>query len=212
MKKQTAFKRWADFVKDEKTTINRAPSSFRFIARFRLASKFDGVKADGYGEKTLRGYDALLKVFLAYTAFESLIEAIDENRAIGNKHLAVDFSIDKHNHSFDDFSISRKIWNNEKLLQILIDYADVSQRTSVQMEALMSFYLGVIDGKHLHAVARQIRHLVAHGNLTAYGAESIRKENTDALGELAKLILDETYNLFEQYVSKIEAQAAISTK
>lgn len=204
MKKYSAFKRWVDFVKDETNEIKSVPSSFRFIARFRLASKFNGVHADGYSKRTLSGYDALLKVFLAYTAFESLIESIAENRATANKHFDAQFAIDRHNHPFDDFSVSKKIWQNQKLLQVLIDYADVSERSSVQMEALMSFYLGVIDGKHLHAVARQIRHLVAHGNLTAYGAESIRKENTEALNELGQLILDETYNLFDRYVSQLQ--------
>jgi len=208
MKHSSAFKRWAHFVKNDAREIVGVPSSFRFIARFRLASKFVGVKAEGYTENTLRGYDALLKVFLAYTAFESLIEAIAETRATENKHLSIYFAIDRHNHPFEDIEVAEKIWNNEKLLQVLIDYADVSQRSSVQMEALMSFYLGVINGEHLHAVARQIRHLVAHGNLTAYGAESIRKENTDALNELAKLILDETYKLFEKYVSEVEAHSA----
>ena len=207
MKKHSAFKRWADFVKDERNEIQSVPSSFRFIARFRLASKFSGVRADGYSKQTLNGYDALLKVFLAYTAFEALLESLAENKATASKHFETQFSIDRHNHPFDDLSVSEKIWQNEKLLQVLIDYADVSERSSFQMEALMSFYLGVTDGKHLHAVAKQIRHLVAHGNLTAYGAESIRKENTEALNELAQLILNETYSLFDKYVSEIEAKS-----
>ncbi len=204
MNKKSAFKRWADFVK--KNEIHGVPSTFRFIARYRLATKFIGISADGYREKTLLGYDALMKVFLAYTAYESFYEAVAENKSISNEHIKVDFKFDKHNHPFDDFQIATKIWKNKKLLQILIDYADVSERSSIQMEALMSFYLGVIDGKHLHAVTRQVRHLVAHGNLTAYGAESIKKENTDALAELSMLVLDETYKLFDLYLTEIESQ------
>jgi len=72
---------------------------------------------------------------------------------------------------------------------------------TMQIERMMSFYLG--DGG-LHAVARQIRHLVAHGHITAYGSEAITKRNTDALFDLARLIQTETYNLFDKYVSLLE--------
>ena len=70
----------------------------------------------------------------------------------------------------------------------------------------MSFYGGVIGGAHLNAVAKQIRHLVAHGHMTAYGSEAVKKDHTQALLSLAELIRSETYDQFEKYVSKLEAK------
>lgn len=199
----SAFKRWSDFLGNEK--IEDTPTTNRFIARFRLASKFTGINADGYSEKTLRAYNSLMSVFLSHTAFESLVDSIAENEAREDQKLLLNFQVDLHNYPFDDLQIAEDIRSNEKLMQILVDYADVS-RTSVQMEALMSFYGGVIDGAHLNAVAKQIRHLVAHGHMTAYGSDAVNMDNGQAFFRLAELIRKETYSLFDQYVFKLEAK------
>lgn len=198
----SAFKRWSDFLRNQ--NIEGTPTTNRFIARFRLASNFKGIDAEGYSDTTLRGYNSLMSVFLAHTAFDSFLEAINENTAREDNKLLVDFSVDKHNHPFHDLQLAEDIRSNESLMKILIDYTDVSQRTSIQMETLMSFYGGVNGGAHLNAVAKQIRHLVAHGHMTAYGSEAVKKENTRALFSLAELIRDETYSLFEKYITKLE--------
>lgn len=202
----SAFKRWSDFLRNQ--NIEGTPTTNRFIARFRLASKFKGINADGYSDTTLRGYNSLMSVFLAHTAFDSFVDSIAENKARKDEKLLVDFAVDKHNHPFEDLQLAEDIRSNESLMKILIDYTDVSERTSIQMETIMSFYGGVIGGSHLNAVAKQIRHLVAHGHMTAYGSEAVKKENTEALFSLAQLIRNETYALFEQYVSKLEAKYA----
>lgn len=202
----SAFKRWSDFLRNQ--NIEGTPTTNRFIARFRLASNFKGINADGYSDTTLRGYNSLMSVFLAHTAFDSFVDSITENKARKDEKLLVDFAVDKHNHPFEDLQLAEDIRSNESLMKILIDYTDVSERTSIQMETIMSFYGGVIGGSHLNAVAKQIRHLVAHGHMTAYGSEAVKKENTEALFSLAQLIRTETYALFEQYVSKLEAKYA----
>ena len=199
----SAFKRWSDFLGNEE--IEDTPTTNRFIARFRLASKFTGINADGYSEKTLRAYNSLMSVFLSHTAFESFTEAIAENERREDKKLLLNFKVDLHNHPFEDLQLAEDIRSNEKLMKIIINYADIS-RTTVQMEALMSFYGGVIGGTHLNAVAKQIRHLVAHGHMTAYGSDAVDTDNGKAFFSLAELIRNETYALFDQYVSKLEAK------
>lgn len=201
----SAFKRWADFLDKEK--IDSTPTTNRFIARFRLASNFTGINADGYSEKTLRAYNSLMSVFFSHTAFDSFTEAIAENERREDKKLLLNFKVDLHNHPFEDLQLAEDIRSNEKLMNIIINYADVS-RTTVQMEALMSFYGGVIGGAHLNAVAKQIRHLVAHGHMTAYGSDAVDTDNGKAFFSLAELIRNETYALFDQYVSKLEAKYA----
>ena len=200
----SAFKRWSDFLRNEE--IEDTPTTNRFIARFRLASTFTGINADGYSEKTLRAYNSLMSVFLSHTAFESLVDSITENEARDDQKLRLNFEVDLHNHPFDDLQIAEDIRSNEKLMRILIEYAKVTERNSIQMEALMSFYIGEISGAHLNAVAKQIRHLVAHGHMTAYGSDAVNTNNEQAFFSLAELIRNETYALFEEYVSKLEAK------
>lgn len=192
----SAFKRWSDFLGNEK--IEDTPTTNRFIARFRLASKFTGINADGYSEKTLRAYNSLMSVFLSHTAFESLVDSIAENEAREDQKLLLNFQVDLHNYPFDDLQIAEDIRSNEKLMQILVDYAKVTGSNSIQMEALMSFYLGEIGGAHLNAVAKQVRHLVAHGHITAYGSDAVNTDNGKALFSLAELIRNETYVLFDK--------------
>ncbi len=207
MKKLTPFKRWSDIIK--KNNICKTPTTNRFIARYKFAKKFTHIEANGFSKKTLRGYSALMSVFFAYTAFEALVEAVAENKLRDDNIFSVEFHIDKHNHPFNDIDIAERILSNEKLLQILIDYADVSQANSLQIEKLMSFYLGEISGKYLHSVTKQIRHLIAHGHLTAYGANANRKNNIDTLFDLSELVLSEVYDLFDTYVSEISNSIAL---
>ena len=200
---KAAFKRWSDLLQQQQ--ISNTPTTNRFIARFILASRFDGIQARGYTEKTLRGYNSLMSVFFSYTAFEAFIEALAENARRIDSKLSVTFSVSKFNHALENCELAADIWENKKLLQILLDYAEFNiKRDTSQIERLMAFYLEELDGKNLHAVARQIRHLVAHGHMTAYGSESVKKKNTQALFDLGKLIREETYSLFEKYITKLE--------
>jgi hypothetical protein len=53
---------------------------FRFSNRFRLARAFVGINLDSYGSDTCLGYDGLMRVFLAYSAFELFLQMIGKNR------------------------------------------------------------------------------------------------------------------------------------
>lgn len=140
METEIAFKKWSDFVR--RSEIDKTPTTNRFIARFKLASRFKGIDAEDFTKETLQGYSALMVVFLSYTAFEALIEAVNENQLRSDKKLSVDFKIEKYAHPMDDFDLQERIRENEKLLNILIDYTDVKIGNSTQIERLMSFYLG----------------------------------------------------------------------
>jgi hypothetical protein len=43
---------------------------FRFCNRYRLAKAFEGLRLGGYNPMTVQGYDGLMSVFLAWSAFE----------------------------------------------------------------------------------------------------------------------------------------------
>lgn len=204
MATKTVFKRWSDFLREQ--NISDTPTTNRFIARYKLATKFIGIDAVDISIRTLQGYSALMNVFLSYTAFETLIEGISENQSRKEDDLAVDIFVEKYAHPMDDDDLEKRIRANGKLLQMLINYADVPHGRPLQMERLMSFYLG--DGG-LHAIARQIRHLVAHGHLSAHGADATTLKKITALNDLAALVRLETYKLFETYVSLLENKYSV---
>lgn len=43
---------------------------YRFVNRYRMAVRFKGVKLDGFGPETEKGYSALTRIFLSYSVFE----------------------------------------------------------------------------------------------------------------------------------------------
>lgn len=51
----------------------------RFAARFRVARSFSGISLDGYSDETVHGYDALFRVFLAWSAFERFLGILGED-------------------------------------------------------------------------------------------------------------------------------------
>ena len=69
----------------------------RFVYRYRLAKSFTEIIAKDIG-RTIKGYNAILKVFLTYTAYEQLLkgayglrvfglDSVDRNR-VENTELA----------------------------------------------------------------------------------------------------------------------------
>ena len=51
METEIAFKKWADFVR--RSGIDKTPTTNRFIARLRLASRFKGIDAEDFTKETL---------------------------------------------------------------------------------------------------------------------------------------------------------------
>lgn len=56
------------------------PEVNRFRARYRLARAFKGASFDGYSPPVARGYDALMRLMLTWSALEMLLPAIGESR------------------------------------------------------------------------------------------------------------------------------------
>jgi hypothetical protein len=52
----------------------------RFKARYRFAKAYRGLKLDGYTDETAKGYEALLKVFLTWSAFERFLDSIGKKQ------------------------------------------------------------------------------------------------------------------------------------
>jgi hypothetical protein len=201
MSKKTTIKRWSVFLKTRK--IAKTPTTNRFIARLNLSKKFKGINADGFSVETLRGYSALLSVFLAYSAFECFASSIKENEYLASTKLTVDFKINKYRHVFSNVKLENELRKNTDLIEMLFEYADVDveRKDTQRIERLMLFYMGNSD---LHLIASAIRNVVAHGQLTVGGGKVMTKRNADVLFGLARLIEKECEKQFTKYVYLLE--------
>jgi hypothetical protein len=201
MPKKSSKKRWSDFLRTRE--IENTPTTNRFIARLNLSRRFKGINADGFSEATLRGYSAMLSVFLAYSAFESLANSIKENEYLASTQLDVEFEISKHRHVFSNVKLENELRKNTELLEMLFEYADVdaSRGNTQRIERLMLFYMGRSD---LNLIASAIRNVVAHGQLTASGGKVMTKRNAEVLFGLARLIEKECEKQFAKYVGLLE--------
>ena len=150
----------------------------RFVYRYRLARSFDGIIADGIG-RTLTGYNAILKVFLAYTAYEQLL------KGASGLHVYQLGSI-KTNRVVD-LELASRLRMNKKLIDSLINYSTDSKLVG----ELVAFRKEASDD--ITCVAYAIRNIFAHGDLTA---TSTALAATD---EVVKLI--GTYDLSSSTVS-----------
>lgn len=66
----------------EQGSLKRSRMISLFYARFAFADAFESVNVRDFGDKTVRGYSALIKLQLAYSAFETLLDVIDDYKSI----------------------------------------------------------------------------------------------------------------------------------
>ncbi len=147
----------------------------RFVYRYRLAKCFSGIIADGIG-RTLNGYNAIFKVFLAYTAYEQLLKGAYGLRVYGLLKIS-------ENRIFDE-KIAEKIRMNTQLIEYLIEYST----DSLLISQLNSFRKN--SNNDITCVAYAIRNVFAHGQLTATPVGLSLKPQRIALLELADFLLD----------------------
>ena len=195
------IKRWSRFIRTRK--ITNIPTTNRFTARLKLSKRFKGIDAEGFTPQTLRGYSAMMSVFLAFSAFEGLINSIEENEYLPSTKLTVEFTVNKHSHEFSDVKLENELRKNTNLLEMLFEYVEVdaNRGNTKRIERLILFYMGKSD---LNVIASSIRNVVAHGQLTVSGGKVMTKRNADVLFQLARVIEKETTTQFGKYVELLE--------
>lgn len=125
----------------------------RFWSRYRLAKSFQSISLDSYTAETTEGYSALFRVFLAYSAFEQLLDCCGLNLP------GVEPLLPPYKPSECEEAI-RKVEHYDSFLGVVMKHLDrVAHRT--QLENFLS-------GKPCNVlyVAAGIRHIFAHGKLT----------------------------------------------
>lgn len=160
----------------------------RFVYRYRLAKSFREIIANEIG-RTLKGYNAILKVFLTYTAYEQLLKGAYGLRVFGLN------SIDKNR--IENIQLATRIRNNKQLIDFLIEYST----DSILIGQLVAFRKNM--NNDIVCVAYAIRNVFAHGELTATPiGVSLKKERTTLI-DLADFLLNYCDDIFTKCVEKL---------
>lgn len=160
----------------------------RFVYRYRLAKSFTEIIAKDIG-RTIKGYNAILKVFLTYTAYEQLLKG-----AYGLRVFGLD-SIDRNR--IEDAQLAEKLRKNKQLINFLIEYS----KDSILIAQLVSFRKN--SNNDVVCVAYAIRNVFAHGELTATPIGVALKTERTTLLELADFLLNYCDDIFTKCVEKL---------
>jgi len=179
-----------DFVNLAKESHKKSAVSLlsKFSFRFRLAEDFEGLVAPNIG-RTLAGYNVITKVFLAYTAYESVVKAA--------RYLKVRSVLSIELNTRFDANLALKIRQNEKLKSYLLAYPhDEAVATKVKL-----FFNGTTND--IICIAYALRNIFAHGELTAsaVGTETIAKRKV--FTEIANSLLDYCDDTFTLCLKKL---------
>lgn len=157
------FSRARDIVKaagDSVAPLGFCGSKFdfyRFANRFRLATCFSGMRLDGFTEETTAGYDALTRVFFAWSAFERYADLANDRppfRALFAHH--------PRRHVHELAAHCRALDPEGRLGEFLI-----AQSLLPVHETYLQRFRDGHDFSVL-TLAASIRHIFAHGILTAH--------------------------------------------
>jgi hypothetical protein len=147
----------------------------RFAQRFRLAKSFQSITFAGYSAVTSRAYAALLRVFLAWSAFEILL------RAMGLKQKDTAPLFDRHGASSVLDNI-RETDHDGKVAKFLLANANPTHQ-----DVLSTFLTG--GSVNVGYFISGVRHVFAHGILTAHAGGASPEAMTDVCTSLSEFLL-----------------------
>lgn len=130
----------------------------RFAARYRVARSFQGITLAGFSPNTVLGYNSLFRVFLMWSAFERFLQVMGHSQNSIEPNLAAykpqvclaAISADEIGKTFYEFVAPRVDSKHQIRLQQFADHTLTNPT-----------YL-----------ASAVRHLFAHGHLTAHAGGS----------------------------------------
>ena len=160
----------------------------RFVYRYRLAKSFTGLVAKDIG-RTIKGYNAILKVFLTYTAYEQLLKASNGLSVYGLDGIAKNRIV--------DIELAERLRKNKQLIDFLVEYST----DSVLIGQLVAFRKNA--NNDIVCVAYAVRNVFAHGELTATPIGIALKDERTTLLDLADFLLNYCDDIFTKCVEKL---------
>jgi len=168
---------------------------YRFANRFRLATSFQGMKLEGFTDETTTGYSSLTRVFFTWSAFEGYTELADD-QAPPYRTL---FAHHPRHHIRDLAKLCREQDPQNLLGAFLEEHA----QSAPQVIFLKKFREGNDIAVLTHAAC--IRHIFAHGRLTAH-PNGLPAENMTAICKaLSGFIADFIRSDFDRRLKLAEA-------
>jgi hypothetical protein len=191
----TAYKEYELLLKSSAKPIPKLIKQklSRFPYRYRLAKSFVGLDAKEVG-KTLIGYEAGMKVFLAYTAYEDLIDAAYK--------LGVENVKTKNENEIATKELALLLIKNTKLIEFIREnIKDDSEYLKVKIE---EFIRG--NSNDVLFLAQAIRNLYAHGVFTATKGGVRNKSDKALYFKLANEVLKYCDKRFTNCVKILKAK------
>jgi hypothetical protein len=165
----------------------------RFPYRYRLAKSFVGLDAKEVG-KTLIGYEAGMKVFLAYTAYEDLIDAACK--------LGVDNVKKKNENEIPNKELALLLMKNTRMIEFVREnITDDSEYLIIKME---EFIRG--NSNDVLFLAQAIRNFYAHGVFTATKGGVKNKADKALYFKLATAVLKYCDKRFTECVKLLKVK------
>lgn len=188
-----AKKQWNEFNQEHK--IQGSKEFTTFFYRYAFAHGFQGMQVDGYSIRTLKGYNALFKVQLAYSAYDSMLIS---GKSV--KHQ-VKLSSSPYSYSLQNKRLANSLRLNKVLLNTLI-----KESNSTLSNRIKKFSEKRNDD--VLPIAAAIRHLVAHGKITATSVDLLLVRNWKQVEILSIVILEFVDGLFSDYTKRVVAHDA----
>lgn len=162
-----------------------------FFARFALADAFISINAKDFSYRAINGYSSLVKLQLAYSAFDTLMSVIKDYK------LYVRMQSDPYKHCINRKILANQLRSNTTLMDILEKY------TERKLKPRISLFNQKISDDVL-TVAMGIRHLTAHGILSVGGGALDTKTNIKKIDTLSNLLLDYSDEVFSKLSQKLD--------
>jgi len=163
---------WAEYIAALPSRDAIDTQLARFRARYRLAGSLESVTFSGYGQATVDGYTAALRVGLAYSALETLESSV----------RVEEWSVAVSNAELRDRYLSQRLTK-------LREWIQGEQFKWMLQQRLDALSAGESDD--VRSLAEAIRHKTFHGGLSAHGAGvATSKTSLAFLNDLAQAVLD----------------------
>lgn len=153
--------------------IASTPDMARFAARYRAAKAFKGDAFEGYSQGVAKGYDSILRMFLAYSAMESLLNGLKiPNTKVG---AGIDWT--------ERWRLLRDTPSSQPYLQFIAGH--------VESKPINLAYTAFLNGHvcSLVLLAAGARHAFVHGYLTPSSGRLDGENTHQVCDQLASAVL-----------------------
>lgn len=173
----------------------RAGDINRFANRLRLAREFEGLKLPTYAENTVRGYEAFVQVFLTHSALECFPKILGYSRVHELEPVIAPYP------RADLLALIKENDPRGRLIGFI--YKRVNGPLQKHLD---DYRAGTLQ--NVGNLSAAIRHIFAHGHLTATGAGLNPRRVHRICTALSSFLHDFMDEEFGRRVEEYEAQVA----